>query len=147
MRELKFRGKTLNEGEWIYGMTISHGTIARKKNNLYMEVAPDKWKGIDPETVGQFTGLLDRNGKEIYEGDILVWGAPLDDMFPTPFEVSDDNPPCICQWNSNESRFAIDYYDIPVNDTDVCNAKDLAEHYKVIGNIHDNPEQLKGGRG
>lgn len=71
MREIKFKARAVNGGEWIYGMTISHGTIARKRDNLYMEVAPDKWKGIIPETLCQFTGFRDIEGTEVYEGDVI----------------------------------------------------------------------------
>lgn len=72
MRQIKFKAKTINEGEWVFGMTIAHGTIGRKRNNLYMEVAPDKWKGIDPDTLCQFTGFRDIDGTDVYEGDILT---------------------------------------------------------------------------
>ena len=61
MRQIKFRAKTVNEGEWVYGMTISHGTVDRKRNCLFFEVAENKWKGVIPETLGQFTGLTDFN--------------------------------------------------------------------------------------
>lgn len=75
MRAIKFRGKRVNGGEWVKSMTISHGSIKRKMYKLFFEISPDKWVGVIPETVGQFIGLLDKNGKEIYEGDIIQDGS------------------------------------------------------------------------
>lgn len=121
MRAIKFRAKTINEGEWVYGMTISHGTIARKSDKLYMEVGPDKWKGIDPDTVGQFTGLLDKNGKEIYEGDILAIPSVYDE--PDETVIFDDG--CFAVY---DGKFK----------TAFGNA--VSTIRTVIGNIHDNPE-------
>lgn len=120
MRTIKFRGKRINNDEWIESMTISHGIIERKANCIFLEIAEDNWQDVFPETVGQFTGLLDKNGKEIYEGDIVKW-------FDSDGEIRRDAVKwmngglCLCN-----NQYTIGSY----------------SNIEVIGNIHDNPELL-----
>lgn len=69
MREIKFRGKRVNNGEWVYGDLLRiHGVPY-----IYLDPAPNGWNDYEviPDTVGQFTGLLDKNGKEVYFDDIV----------------------------------------------------------------------------
>ena len=71
MREIKFRGKRIDNGEWVYGNYIK--VTPYEDNGGHRICSQDSWDmfEVDPETVGQFTDLKDKNGKEIYEGDIL----------------------------------------------------------------------------
>lgn len=127
MRQIKFRAKTVNEGEWFYGMTISHGTIDHKRNCLFFEVAENKWKGVIPDTLGQFTGLTDCNGKEIYEGDIV--------------KACSEGAYKICEvaWSKGTVGFFLKHLSGPWYMSGAWGN----ESCEVIGNIHDNPELLK----
>lgn len=117
-REILFRGKAVNSGQWIESMTISKGTIERKRHNLFMEVSEKKWKGIIPETLGQFSGLYDKIKSRIFENDILKSGSHY----------------LICKFHNGSFCF----YTLKGN---MVSPVDTSE-YEVVGNTYDNPELL-----
>lgn len=147
MREILFRGKRIDNGEWVYG---SFCMDAREQFNGLCGVDGfirlyDKAKGkmqtyeADRETVGQYTGLKDKNGKRIFEGDILhiakiadgigvYYQPPLD--YPVNVVVKWD----LCAW----------MWETLFDDKRYITFPDAWCHYEceVIGNIHDNPELL-----
>lgn len=142
MREILFRGKRIDNGEWVEGSFLLDGEAHRPLgkdhlpfSNSYIVPETDL-ENIDtvfsdgsyylrtegyhviPETVGQFTGLTDKNGKKIFEGDIIEWDE---------LEWGDKHRELV-EWDYN--LFAI-------------RKDDWGEWCEVIGNIHDNPELLE----
>lgn len=128
MREILFRGKSEDNGEWVYGYYAcigKHHYILTGKLNLIGAVNFEHYLVI-PETVCQFTGLYDKNGKKIFEGDIV-----------RDTETSDVGAIC---FETNTATFVIEFDSIIVNFYDYNNSD-----VEVIGNIHDNHELLEGG--
>lgn len=128
MREIKFRGKRLDNGEWLYGSLVI-------LNGRYFIFDDANRHEVDPTTVGEFTGLKDKDyGKEIYEGDIVdmeVFGEE-DIYFPALII------PALIIFIDGAFHIAKDEESVWAPICNIC----ISE---VIGNIHDNPEFLKGG--
>ena len=133
MREILFRGKRLDNGEWVYGLLCRVGDTYANIRRMDTEVL----YSVLTNTIGQFTGLTDKNGKKIFEGDILTivhkYQSPFDDDtneytdITTDVVFFDDEGLC---FSYGESPF-------------LCVADNVTAEYEVIGNIHDNPEMLE----
>ena len=139
-REILFRGKSINTDFWIQSMTISKGTIKRKREDVFLEVDEHKWVGVFPESVGQFTGLTDKNGVKIFEGDIvkiegLEFVAFMDDGTYVPGEKYKDS---IVAVYFCDGQFCFDH----PNTGTPCPLSYNIDNTEVIGNIYDNPELL-----
>lgn len=140
MRTIKFRGKYYH-GEWLYGFLQKY---SKKFNSRLCVCATSvtSWKDaliyqVLEETVGQFTGLYDKNGKEIYEGDILVWGE--NDCKSQPMIV-------VFKHGSFGYTYIEDWFHSFAGNTNFTfNPLNTDVRFEIVGNIHDNPELLKGG--
>ncbi|WP_071133864.1 YopX family protein [Millionella massiliensis] len=139
MREIKFRGKSLETGEWIFGDLIenqgrffiykasSETTFKDDDDGQIVLVA----KEVDQKTVGQYTGLKDKNGKDVWEGDIVMLEYN-DEDYPSPTYpfVIVFSYGAFCIAEDKETPWA------PIYDHGIM---------ELIGNLWDNPELLKGG--
>lgn len=127
MREIIFRGKRIDNDEWVEGwlfkrlvhmsgqnIVVDAIEIYDGKSHLSLE-----YYTVDPSTIGQYTGLNDKNGQKIFDGDIVV----------STFERRLSNRPYVVEF-------------CPLSGYWMC---EPGRKPKIVGNIHDNPELLKGG--
>lgn len=146
MREILFRGKNADNGEWVYGSYFAHqkirlcivrGESEVEKNTQHLIVQDAlacDWgfkngiQAVDvlPETVGQYTGLTDKNGKKIFEGDIIICDTSMYRHVTG-----------IVKYSENASRYYIEVLNSSNDYLFNC------ENILIIGNIHDNPELLE----
>ena len=127
MRTIKFRGKCCHSDAWAYGNLVDYGEdecpeiqgfdVFGEGRDVWQEIA------VEWDTVGQFIRLHDKNGKEIYEGDVV---RHIDRNYSVDFY--------------NGAFCLVD--DLGVIHEDVAN---VMRSSTIIGNIHDNPDLLKGG--
>lgn len=131
MREILFRGKRIDNGEWVYG-NYAFTDVNGKKYFIFQNKPLEH--EVIPETVGQYTGLTDTNGKKIFEGDILEFSEDYDDKFGYP---AINYCKCIVIYDESLLAWRIRGLDYEGLD-DLCEYVDS----EIIGNIHDNPELL-----
>ena len=132
VRKIKFRGKDIDTGEWRYGYLSFFYTAGRDKNGFILTDKAQIYSQEDgrcydvlAETVGQFTGLFDKNGKEIYEGDILLMSEDDGCMIDNKVGIKDGCFGYIGEVNGELIPF--------------CHCDVIEE---VVGNIFDNPNLL-----
>lgn len=127
MREIKFRGRRLDNGEWVYGFLF----MQDGKAYIITDLTPCGFikHEVDPATVGQYTGLEDKDSKEIYEGDIMSIPETEFNAHIIGHVVYDEDAFFI-QARNGGACWGLNW--------------SLRKHNaQVIGNIHDNPELLK----
>ena len=126
IREVIFRGKRTDNGEWVKGYLYITHIGAHEIGSYDAEINIERFTfDVIPETVGQFTGLTDKNGVRIFEGDIVSL-VKHDSLIYKVVYVP-------CRYELVNSKgvncFVLDIY--------------KSENIEVIGNIHDNPELLQ----
>lgn len=138
MREILFKAKRIDNGEWVEGYYTEYNgkTFIGINISIYSDIFEVfyipliRWFEVDPKTICQFTGLCDKNGKKIWENDILM--AHLDESYPedATYETVEWN---VAGWVGHETgsigRQYLDKFDL--------------EHFEVVGNIFDNKELLR----
>ena len=157
MRMIKFRGKDMKTSNWVYGAYHKYIDItpaafykdAESRENHIKEhthylIMQDAFSDycmprniqcfdVTSETIGQFIGLYDKDGKEIYEGDIL--------------RVNDStNVVCEFRHGAFGYTYCNEFHPFAGNTNYTFNPKNTDKNFEVIGNIHDNTELLKGGK-
>ncbi len=158
MREILFRGKRTDNSEWVYGYYVKMNVIGGVNHLIY---SADSVVGVykkpyivDPETVGQYTGLTDKNGRKIFEGDILEFDDEIVEGYYTScgreynsWEVKnygvvgfyeESAGYDFCKYKFNENQVEAD-----LHENNTMEFADFVKELEIVGNIHDNPEMLE----
>lgn len=130
-REILFRGKRVDNDEWAYGdlLHLPNGDVVILSDKGYTKVKP--------ATVGQFTGLTDKNGKKIFEGDIVRYETIAHNGYEGIYKVV------------FEDRNGCGYFGIAYSDIETCVFcySTPASQMEIIGNLYDNPTLLRSENG
>lgn len=138
MREILFRGKRLDNGEWITGQLLNfedgRARICERGTDIFCyekdeSIIQTVAHRVDPKTVGQYTGFVDKKGKKIFEGDILSVYNSKAFLF-------------VVEWNGNQ--YVLKCTTNGVSDN-ILNVIESPEDVEVVGNIYDNPEPINDG--
>ena len=149
MRTIKFKGKRIDNGEWeeggllqsVNGITLIGDNQGYICTDGYGHYDDFNIRQVAPDTVCQFTGFLDKNGKEIYEGDVL-----RSDEYPYSCigDKRRDNYFGLIEWNKNEAAFYIVTIKNPKSSVKGISdgisdyiSQSAMQDFEVIGNIHD----------
>ena len=132
MREILFKAKRLDNGEWVEGYYQKRFDLDGSEQHLiFWSKSYTVWEyaEIDPDTICQYTGLVDKNGQKIWENNIcIIKDGTLDE----------EDGCFICKWDDCTARYILDGNGLTV-DFDNVDARDI----EAIGNIFDNPELLE----
>ena len=143
MRPIKFRAiiedsYSKNNGSWVYGSLIKYGSFySICEDSLYIDDdgITEDLVYIDERTVGQFTGVCDKNGTEIYEGDIVRTLHPFKNRKHIGEVIFEE-------YEFNIKGFSFSHYDYPGEAF-----SEGTQYMEVIGNIHENSQLLEGDKG
>lgn len=136
MREILFRAKDYRTGQWVYGIYFKNPVSRFNEGAYYPQIIPEihgvhdtiERCSIVEDTLGQYTGLIDKNGVKIFEGDIVLKRTY---QGKKPFPVAYHDGMFHCGWGGGSSTATHGYT--------------LADkQIEVIGNVYDNPELLRG---
>lgn len=145
MREILFRGKRTDNGEWVYGYYVLKKLPYFKDKGVNvehliydnMEIEDNDYKQfvdtmqisyvVYPKTISQYTGLTDKNGRKIFEGDIVIFDY---------IDYEDERG--VVQWDSDIAKFIITFSTFTI-DFDNVYGREL----EVVGNVYDNPEMME----
>ena len=132
-REILFRGKSIGMDIWLYGKLFNYGLTAPSNVPCISVCVPTSWKEaynyyrVHPNTIGQYTGLKDKNGVKIFEGDVVIIGEKLKAKviyYDGAFRMQSEFSPTLI--NTTDMGYMMREFSV-----------------RIIGNVHDNPELIK----